>query len=423
MNGQRSLYAGEFVRRIRIAAQTGLLTKTPCIARVQIILGPRACVLLVYSPRYAGEILRKLRQNDFSLLRGLVPFPFPERESIDVFMSGQNLRIEIGWPASLSRLLVRLSDINDAPHTGGRWTVGIDETGKTVVVSLDDQTPHFLIAGQTGSGKSVAVQCAVTQLSQDDENELILIDGKWGDSLAHLSHLSRYPIATSLDSARRALSYAVNRMEARYNDEESRETRLVIVFDEFQEFTDDKTISTLMRKIASQGRSAKVHLIASTQHPLCDVLGDSQTRRNLAGRIALQVEDNIASKVIIGDTSPRADKLTGRGDAYAIAGDLRRRVQCAFVDENDFALLPAKNKRFVVWDSVQSLDTSSNSRQYSAVEIANALASSLHGEGRPAFKSRFEHPPGSNRARALMSLATNALDMLQTEGVHWGISE
>lgn len=414
---EKTYFADEFKRRFRVAAQNCLLTKKRCKLTVDHIAGPRACVLFITATRQTGEILRSLRKDEFALLRGLVPFDLPERETIDVYMSGASIRVEVGWPPYLTTWKISLADINDKPYGNGQWVVGVDEYGKTTICQLDDKTPHFLIAGQTGSGKSVAVQNMIVQLSRDPANEIILIDGKWGESLGSLDQLSIAPCATNLDECKAALTYVAERMEGRYTGDEwfsddDSYNRLIVFFDEFQEFTDDKLIAELMRKIASMGRGCHVHLVASTQHPLCDVLGDSQTRRNLPGRIALQVEDRIASKVIIGDTSPRADLLTGYGDCYVVAGNIKRRIQGAFVDERDWTDRDSVIRKVDQWSSIPILDTSSRSRQYSAEEIAFALETRRSGYGRNRFRAMFENPPGGDRSRKLLSLADDVLTLI-----------
>ncbi len=419
---ERSYFVNEFKRRLRVAAHNGLLSKKSCVVIVDHIAGPRACVILLSAHRHTGEILRVLRKDEFALLRGLVPFDMPERETIDAYMVGASVRIEIGWPSYLSQWRIPLSTVNDRPYDNGCWLAGIDERGKSTTCLLNDKTPHFLIAGQTGSGKSIAVQNLVVQLSQDPANELILIDGKWGESLAPLEKLSIAPCAVNLDDAKAALSYAYRRLEARHTGEElpnddGTHNRIVIVFDEFQEYTDDKDCAQLMRKIASQGRAKCVHLIAATQHPLCDVLGDSQTRRNLPGRIALQVEDRVASKVIIGNTSPRADLLTGDGDCYIVAGDIKRRVQGTYVDERDWQALPAKTRKIDQWSNIDTITvkSKSNFRQFTAQEIANAIDTRMNGEGRGKFRERFKTPPGGDRSRKLLTLADDVLKIIDIE--------
>lgn len=419
---ERQYFIDEFERRLRVAARSSLLSKKPCTVTVSHIAGPRACVMFVSARRRTGEILRALRKDEFALLRGLVPFDLPERETIDAYMAGATVRIEIGWPTYLSQWRIFLSAVNDKPYGNGQWVVGLDENGLTTVCQLNDKTPHFLIAGQTGSGKSVAVQNMIVQLARDPANEIVLIDGKWGESLGALDKLSIAPCAVNLDDAKAALSYVYRRMEARYSNDEhwivnNMKHRLIIVFDEFQEYTSDKDCAQLMRKVASLGRAVSVHLVASTQHPLCDVLGDSQTRRNLPGRIALQVEDRTASKVIIGDTSPRADLLTGDGDCYVVAGGIKRRVQGTYVDERDWENQECKFKKIKQWNNVNTITvkSKSNFRQYTAQEIANAIETRLSGEGRGKFRERFDTPPGGDRSRKLLQLADGVLKIIDIE--------
>ena len=193
-----------------------------------------------------------------------------------------------------------------------------------------------LVSGQTGSGKSVALRSAVLQLARDPDNRLVLVDGKMGEGLAGLAHLPGVvgPVAIDAPAARAALGWAAVQMRERYQVGNGG-GRVVVVVDEFQEWSGDAVFVDLMRKLAAQGRAAHVHLIAATQHPAVDAFGDSTTRRNLTGKLALRVGDPDASRVAVGGNLPRADYLLGAGDAYAVGPGACHRVQMAYVGQPD----------------------------------------------------------------------------------------
>ena len=96
-----------------------------------------------------------------------------------------------------------------------------------------------------------------------------------------------------------ALTWAAAEMRQRYAKGWSG-GKLIIAIDEFQEYTRDADFVSLLRKLASQGRAAGVHLLLSTQHPALEIFGDVTIRRNITGRIALKTADYEASKVATG---------------------------------------------------------------------------------------------------------------------------
>ena len=235
------------------------------------------------------RLLQALRQHDAATLRQFVPWAFTGEPV--AFMAGRFVRVEAGWPEWLAEGMIRLSDLSERPKDASRWVVGKNENGRTVSVGLNDRTPHYLVSGATGSGKSVALRNALLQLSRHHENRLVLLDGKYGESLRLVEHLPGVvgPVAVEGPEVRAALGWACQEMRLRY--ENGHAGRVVVAFDEFQEFVGDPVIVALMKRIAAQGRGAGVHLLAATQHPTVDAFGDPAVRRNLTGKLALMVAD------------------------------------------------------------------------------------------------------------------------------------
>ncbi|MFZ5919313.1 MAG: FtsK/SpoIIIE domain-containing protein [Chloroflexota bacterium] len=408
------------------AARQGAI---PAITAIEGIAGPRAGALEISAGLEAGKLLRAFSQNDKATLRQFVPWPFSGDPQC--YMAGRYVRVEAAWPDHLAETLIRLGQMGHYPRNGGKWIAGKNEYGQTIRPQLDDATPHFLVSGATGSGKSVALRSAVLQLSQDPANELVLIDGKYGESLAQVAHLRGVvgPVAVDGPGVRAALGWACAEMRRRY-ETGNKAGRVVVVFDEFQEFVSDDATVGLLKRIAAQGRAAHVHLLAATQHPTVDAFGDASTRRNLTGKLALKVGDPDASRVAVGGSTPRADYLLGAGDCYAVKPGAVHRVQMAYVDQADFERAEAGGPLFTDWPEYdagqvgQELPTDKAGWSYSGPELAVSLVSAAEGEGRPAMVRRLDAAglghPGAERAIRLLALGREAHGWLENHGFYIG---
>lgn len=405
------------------------------IGQIIAISGPRAGVLEIDAGLGNGDLYKKLRADDHALLRQLIPWIFQGDPT--VYMSGRYVRLEAGWPDGLAVTDILLSDlgIGTVGTQGGRWIAGMNEHGATITLNLSNEVPHYLLGGFTGSGKTYAMRTAVAQLSQDDANQLVLIDGKHGAGLKLLENLPGVvgPVAVNGEQARRALSWAVRQMRNRYamiansNSQKPDFGRIIVVIDEIQEFAkNDAVLVEMVRILAAQGREARVHLIVGTQHPKADAFGDeSGIKRNLTGRLALLTEDHIASQVVVGDSTPRADRLMGRGDAYAIVPGKIQRTQLAYIPDYELvskwsAARPAMNE----WpefdpDTAGTMAEKEESVKwnYTGQELGIGLVQAYLGNGRPALQSAFDAAglgkPGSVRADRLLSIVRDIYTQLR----------
>lgn len=414
----------EWARYLVSAARRGGLGGQPiAVQRVEAVAGPRAGALEIYAGLDSGRLLRALSQDDAAMLRQLVPWQFVGQPS--AFMAGRFVRVEAGWPDGLAETMIRLRDLGRYPRGGGRWVVGRNEYGQTVIGGLDDRRPHYLVGGATGSGKSVALHGMVLQLASDHENQLVLIDGKYGHGLREVAGLPGVvgPLAVDGESAKAALGWVCAEMRRRYETGCRDSGRVVVVMDEFRTFADDAAVAGMMRRIAGQGRAARVHLVAATHHPTVGAFGDSETRRNMTARIALLVGDAEASRGVVGGSTPRADRLNGSGDAYTISPGAVNRVQVAFVDGQDFERAPADGRgRLEAWPVFEAEAVGQESEQvnwsYSDFEMAVGLVSASQRprpEGRDLQAGRLAErgvTMGSPRADRLISMSRGVIGRL-----------
>lgn len=248
----------------------------------------------------------------------------------------------------------------DAEQMWDRWTpsknsfavpLGEDITGE--IVSLDfssSNSPHLLIAGVTGSGKSEALLTILhgaTRYHGPADLQLLLVDPKQTElnSLEKSPHL-RCAIGSSGRDAIAVLDQAAREMDARYsrfheagpfirNIQEYRDkvgsmARWLVVLDEYADLISDdgerKEIEALIRRVAQKARAAGIHLILSTQKPVVDVV-NTVVRGNLPAKIALRVNTQRESDVVLAEGG--AEHLVGKGDALLKVGNETTRLQFA----------------------------------------------------------------------------------------------
>ena len=238
--------------------------------------------------------------------------------------------------------------------------LGKDITGEAVTVDLT-QMPHLLIAGATGSGKSVCVNSMILSLlyqKSPSECRLILIDPKIVELKLYndIPHLLT-PVITEPKKAFQALQYCIFEMERRYSCLDSMGVRdirsynrrikerniaaenmpyIVVVIDEFADLmaTTGKEMESTVARLAAMSRAVGVHLVLATQRPSIDVI-TGLIKANIPSRIAFMVASKMDSRIIIDMVG--AEKLLGKGDMlYAGAVDpFPIRMQGAFVSEEE----------------------------------------------------------------------------------------
>ena len=224
--------------------------------------------------------------------------------------------------------------------------LGIDHDGTPVYIDVA-RMPHMLIAGATGSGKSVALDailCSMLYCASPSQVQFVLIDPKRVElgAYAGLPHLAR-PIVTDTSAAIQTLKQIENAMDSRYIAmERGREPgpRIVIVIDELADLmlTSRKTVEHSIVRIAQLGRAAGIHLILATQKPLVSVV-TGLIQANTPCKLALQTASTGDSVRILGHKG--AESLLGRGDALLKLPDRVQeiRLQCAYTSDQDIAAI------------------------------------------------------------------------------------
>ena len=258
---------------------------------------------------------------------------------------------------------VYLRDIIDSPRFASSksklsFAIGKDIAGQAVVGNIA-KLPHLLIAGTTGSGKSVCMNSLIISLlykSDPDEVKLIMIDPKMVELGVYngIPHLY-IPVVTDPKKAAGALQWAVTEMLKRYRlfselgvrsleaynehlaeNGQPKMPSIVIVIDELADLmlVASKDVEESICRVAQMGRAAGMHLVIATQRPSADVI-TGLMKANIPSRIAFAVSSALESRIILDNAG--AEKLIGMGDMlYAPIGCGKPlRVQGAFVSDDE----------------------------------------------------------------------------------------
>jgi len=243
--------------------------------------------------------------------------------------------------------------------------LGKDIFGAPVVANLE-QMPHLLIAGATGTGKSVCLNsiiCSLLSRCTPDELRLLIVDPKRIE-LSHYNDVPHllYPVITEMELANKALKWAVKEMERRYellaragarnidaynkrvsklktiegNEDFPHLSYLVILIDELADLMimAPKEVETSLVRLAQMSRAAGIHLILATQRPSVDVL-TGVIKVNFPARISFQVSSKVDSRTIL-DTIG-AERLLGMGDMLFLPPGTAKlkRLHGAYVSEEE----------------------------------------------------------------------------------------
>ena len=239
------------------------------------------------------------------------------------------------------------------------FALGQDIAGNAVVTDIA-KMPHLLIAGATGSGKSVCINTLITSIiykAKPDEVKLILVDPKVVELSVYngIPHLM-IPVVTDPKKAAGALNWAVREMLARYNSFAEHSVRdikgfnamkaekgesdfmpqIVIIIDELADLmmASPKEVEDSICRLAQMARAAGIHLIIATQRPSVDVI-TGVIKANIPSRLAFAVSSGIDSRTILDMNG--AEKLLGKGDMLFYPTGMSKpvRIQGAFVTDKE----------------------------------------------------------------------------------------
>ncbi len=237
--------------------------------------------------------------------------------------------------------------------------LGKDVAGQTIIADIA-KMPHVLIAGSTGSGKSVCINTIISSFvynAKPSEVKLVMIDPKVVELSVYngIPHLL-IPVVTDPKKAAGALAWAVQEMDDRYNkfaqkgvrdlkgynkaiekeDEARKLPQIVIIVDELADLmmVAAKDVEDAICRLAQKARAAGMHLVIATQRPSVDVI-TGLIKANIPSRIAFAVSSQVDSRTILDQVG--AEKLLGKGDMlyYPAGAPKPIRVQGAFVSDGE----------------------------------------------------------------------------------------
>ncbi|MDQ2087090.1 DNA translocase FtsK [Herbivorax sp. ANBcel31] len=312
------------MRKIKLHIEDYILG--PDIVRVKLKLGVGVDVSQV--EKYSRDMMIWLSVNE-------PPYLFIEDGHVKLDMMREKRQI-VGLRELLKKInkdKIKYKDLKDKFYA----VLGADVLGEPYLIDFSDSnTPHLLIAGQTGSGKSVllmSILSSIMAMYTPKEVDMLLVDPKY----VELTHFQDSPytkeLATEVEEALDLLEGLVLEMKNRYKmfkekkvqniaqfnkevESENRLKRIVMVFDEYASMMEDskdnqKRLESAIKSLSQLARAAGIHLIICTQTPRADII-TTTIRNNLTARVALKVADSNTSNLIL-DTKG-AERLLGKGD-------------------------------------------------------------------------------------------------------------
>ena len=294
-------------------------------------------------------------------------------DDIALNLAAESIRIEAPIPGKQAvgieipnkeNEIVHLRDIIDCPKFTEHksklaFALGKDVAGEEIVTDIS-KMPHVLIAGATGSGKSVCINTLIASIiykAKPSEVKLVMVDPKVVELSVYngIPHLL-IPVVTDPKKAAGALSWAVQEMENRYslfanknvrdikgyNEELDKEgskeklPQIVIIIDELADLmmVSSKDVEDSICRLAQKARAAGMHLVIATQRPSVDVI-TGIIKANIPSRISFAVSSQVDSRTILDMAG--AEKLLGKGDMlfYPAGATKPTRVQGAFISDKE----------------------------------------------------------------------------------------
>ncbi len=333
-----------------VKVKMGDVSCGPSVTRYELV--PEQGVKVSSITRLTDDIKLSLAASD---IRIEAPIPGKAAVGIEVPNAKRNM-------VTLRELLE--SKVFQSAKSNVSFAVGKDISGKTIVTDIA-KMPHLLVAGATGSGKSVCINTLIMSIiykAHPNDVKFIMVDPKMVELTAYadIPHLM-IPVVTDPKKASAALNWAVQEMTVRYNkfaelgvrdiksynkkiaglthNEDNtyeKMSQIVIIVDEFADLmmVAPGEVEDAVCRLAQLARAAGIHLVLATQRPSVNVI-TGLIKANIPSRIALSVSSAVDSRTII--DSAGAEKLLGNGDMLFAPQDYPKpvRIQGAFVSDEE----------------------------------------------------------------------------------------
>ena len=330
--------------------------------------------------------------------------------------------------------------VNDKDNSPLSVALGKDVSGEAMFTRID-KTPHLLIAGSTGSGKSVCVNTIITSIllkNKPDKVKLIMIDPKMVELSIYdgIPHLLTSVVTDPLKAAD-VLHKVVLEMESRYRefartrvrniegynkiaekDPDYRELPyIVVIIDELADLmmVSSKEVEESIARIAQKARAAGIHMIIATQRPSVDVI-TGVIKTNIPSRIAFAVSSSVDSRTILDKSG--AETLLGKGDMLYLSADSSKpvRIQGAFLSDDEVEK---------VVDFVKSQSEAQYDPNMTPSEVSSQSGGSSADEADPLYKEVLLFIAKTQKASASLlqrrfkigyNRAARIIDMLEEDG-------
>ena len=375
------------LENFRIPAKVSDVVVGPAVTRYEIMMPPGISVKKVLG--YSDDIAMALEAKGDVRIEA----PIPGKSVVGVEVPNDSIAV-VGLKEVLGS---KQFTMQKSPLT---FVLGKDISGEYRFCDLQD-APHLLVAGSTGSGKSVCLNTLIISLlyrCSPEDLRLILVDPKRVEFATYsgIPHLMMPSIINDPEKALNAFNWAVNEMERRYmlfeqnlvrdigeynqmpqivNKEAPKMPYIVMIVDELAELMtiNKKDFEERISRLSAKSRSAGIHLVLATQRPSVDVI-TGVIKNNLPSRIAFAVTSGADSKTILDQGG--AEKLLGKGDMlfWPRSAPEPSRIQGTFINNREIMSIVKYIKENNVCEFEENIEKKMTSKNFGTNAVVNALS-------------------------------------------------